>query len=224
MNYVRLFLLALVLLACSCGQGIPTPRAIPQGEILNDVVALVRLDGSPFCSGSIILEGVLTAAHCVDEDVVIYVSTEYDDRRDRWMNATPTTVLQRSYELDLALLQFPNSTRLPLAQHNAQVGDRIVAVGHPLGVPNVAQYGYVSTEARENEEGARFQFYQLHNAGTVPGMSGGPVFNMFHEVVGVTSFYIGTPHLGGMIPVEAVRAFLESEETCNQHSCSIGSQ
>ncbi|MBI5595931.1 MAG: trypsin-like peptidase domain-containing protein [Elusimicrobia bacterium] len=90
---------------------------------------------------------------------------------------------------DLALIQLPPNPfgwpTVPIGDSSALAeGEAIVAAGHPRGLPFTVTRGIVSgVEFRSNG----WVKYIQHDASVNPGNSGGPLFNMRGEVVGVNS-------------------------------------
>ncbi len=84
---------------------------------------------------------------------------------------------------DLAIIKI-NATNLPVCalgdSDKVQVGDKVVTIGNPLGIQNVVSEGIVS---KIWETG----LIQI-TAPISPGNSGGPLFNMSGEVVGINTF------------------------------------
>jgi serine protease Do len=90
------------------------------------------------------------------------------------------------------------------------VGERVFAIGSPLGLERSVTEGIVSTKTRELQ-GA---LYLQTTAQINPGNSGGPLFNLRGEVVGVTNMKITSGEgLGFAIPVEAVVFFLNHRDS-----------
>ena len=112
---------------------------------------------------------------------------------------------------DLALLKIedkdsPQFPKVPLGDSDAlAVGERVFAIGSPLGLERTVTEGIVSTKTRPMQG----ELYLQTTAQINPGNSGGPLFNLRGEVVGVTNMKITFGEgLGFAIPVEAVRFFL----------------
>lgn len=112
---------------------------------------------------------------------------------------------------DLALLRVedpgaPAFVFVPLGDSDAlAVGERVFAVGSPLGLERTVTEGIISTKTREMQG----DLYLQTTAQINPGNSGGPLFNLRGEVVGVTNMKISFGEgLGFAIPVKAVRDFL----------------
>ncbi len=89
------------------------------------------------------------------------------------------------------------------------VGERVFAVGSPLGLERTVTEGILSTKTRQLQG----ELYLQTTAQINPGNSGGPLFNLSGEVIGVTNMKITFGEgLGFAIPVEAVKFFLEHRD------------
>jgi len=89
-----------------------------------------------------------------------------------------------------------------------EVGDEVVAIGSPLSLESTVSNGIVSGIRTIKEEGGKF--LQI-TAPISPGSSGGPLFNMAGEVVGITtSHLIGGQNLNFAIPIDDVKPMLPS--------------
>ena len=116
---------------------------------------------------------------------------------------------------DLALLKIedkdaPKFKYLPLGSADAMaVGERVFAIGSPLGLERTVTEGILSTKTREFQG----ELYLQTTAQINPGNSGGPLFNMSGEVVGITNMKITFGEgLGFAIPVESVKFFLDHRD------------
>jgi serine protease Do len=117
---------------------------------------------------------------------------------------------------DLALLKVedkdaPKFAHVSLGDSDTlAVGERVFAIGSPLGLERSVTEGIVSTKTRQLQ-GA---LYLQTTAQINPGNSGGPLFNMRGEVVGVTNMKITSGEgLGFAIPVEVVTFFLKHRDS-----------
>lgn len=89
------------------------------------------------------------------------------------------------------------------------VGDRVFAIGSPLGLERTVTEGILSTKTRQ----LGGELYLQTTTQINPGNSGGPLFSLSGEVVGVTNMKITFGEgLGFAIPVEAVRFFLDHRD------------
>lgn len=116
---------------------------------------------------------------------------------------------------DLALLKIedkdaPKFARVPLGDADAlSVGERVFAIGSPLGLERTVTEGILSTKTRQMQGTLYLQTTTQIN----PGNSGGPLFNLRGEVVGVTNMKITFGEgLGFAIPVEQVKFFLSHRD------------
>jgi serine protease Do len=117
--------------------------------------------------------------------------------------------------VDLALLKVEElgDTKVKFAplgnSDKIEVGEKVFAIGNPLGLERTVTDGLVSTKNRAFEG----LVYIQTNAAINPGNSGGPLFNLAGEVVGVTNMgYIFFGGLGFAIPVNYVKNFIENRE------------
>jgi serine protease Do len=67
-----------------------------------------------------------------------------------------------------------------------RVGEWVLAIGSPFGFENTATVGIVSATSRSLPDGTYVPFIQT-DAAVNPGNSGGPLFNMKGEVIGINS-------------------------------------
>ncbi len=142
--------------------------------------APVRGLGSGFIVSS---EGlILTNAHVVDG--ADEVTVKLTDKRE-----FKAKVLGMEKASDVAVLKI-NAKNLPVvtsgSASNVRVGDWVLAIGSPFGFENSATAGIVSAKSRSLPEGGYVPFIQTDVA-VNPGNSGGPLFNMAGEVIGINS-------------------------------------
>jgi serine protease Do len=119
--------------------------------------------------------------------------------------------------LDLALLQIDDASvaELPTVvvedDEGLVQGERVFAIGSPLGLERTVSQGIVSVRARENQG----RWYIQTTTQINPGNSGGPLFNLKGEVVGVTNMKVagvGVEGVGFAIPAGLMKQFLQSRE------------
>ncbi len=147
---------------------------------------------------------ILTCAHVVDGATMLIARLHTSSATARRL-----IVLRRDYARDLALVKLVNfSTPTPhvmLATEHPQVGDEVVAIGHPYGLDWSVTAGIVSGLHRE---GLAINLLQT-DAAINPGNSGGPLFNMLGEVIGLNqSGIVGGNTTGFSVPLEEIRNFL----------------
>jgi serine protease Do len=116
---------------------------------------------------------------------------------------------------DLALLKIedegaPKFVSVPVGDSESlTVGDRVFAIGSPLGLQRTVTEGIVSTKTRPMQGELHLQTTAQIN----PGNSGGPLFNLRGEVIGVTNMKITFGEgLGFAIPAETLRYFLNHRD------------
>ena len=116
---------------------------------------------------------------------------------------------------DLALLKIddkdaPKFKHVQIGSADAlAVGERVFAIGSPLGLERTVTEGILSTKTRQMGG----DLYLQTTAQINPGNSGGPLFNLHGEVVGVTNMKITSGEgLGFAIPSEMVRFFLDHRD------------
>jgi serine protease Do len=90
---------------------------------------------------------------------------------------------------DIAVVKI-DATNLPTVKlgdtTKVRVGEWVVAIGSPFGFENTVTSGIVSGTSRSLPEGSYVPFIQT-DAAVNPGNSGGPLFNMRGEVIGINS-------------------------------------
>ncbi|MEZ6031152.1 MAG: Do family serine endopeptidase [Hyphomonadaceae bacterium] len=107
-------------------------------------------------------------------------------------------------DVDLALLKVESRTPLtPVPWGNsdaAEVGQWVVAIGNPFGLGGTVTAGIISARARDIGAGSYDDFIQT-DAAINKGNSGGPLFNLRGEVVGVNTAIISPGEAGGSVGV-----------------------
>jgi serine protease Do len=86
-----------------------------------------------------------------------------------------------------------------------RIGDWVMAIGNPFGLGGTVTVGIISARNRDIDAGPYDDFIQT-DAAINRGNSGGPLFNMFGEVVGINTAIIspsgGSIGIGFSIPAE----------------------
>ena len=100
------------------------------------------------------------------------------------------TVVGRDIKTDLALLRVePKKPLTAVAfgdSDKTRVGDWVVAIGNPFGLGGTVTAGIVSARARNINSGPYDDFIQT-DASINRGNSGGPMFNLDGEVIGINT-------------------------------------
>jgi serine protease Do len=108
---------------------------------------------------------------------------------------------------DMALLKIEAGRPLPAIQFGnsdkMRVGDAVIAIGSPFGLDNTVTAGILSAVNRDIME-SPFDDYLQTDAAINHGNSGGPLFNLAGEVIGMNSIIIapgsGSVGLGFALP------------------------
>ena len=119
----------------------------------------------------------------------------------------PAELIGRDPKTDLAVLKVESKKRLPFVplgdSEKARVGDWVIAIGNPFGLGGSLSAGIISAINRDINAGPYDSFIQT-DAAINRGNSGGPLFNMKGEVIGVNSAIIspsgGSVGIGFSIP------------------------
>lgn len=126
----------------------------------------------------------------------------------------PARVIAREPELDLALLQVEAQGLAPALvadSRGLQVGQMVLAVGHPWGQVGVVTAGIVSglgnAETGQLRRPPRTVPIIRSDVILAPGNSGGPLVNAVGGVVGINTMIVGGD-LGVAIPSQVVDAFV----------------
>ncbi len=150
-------------------------------------------------SGFIISENgyVVTNHHVVEGatklSVILYDSKEYEAKLVGYDATNDLAVLKIEAE-ELPYVKMGSSDAL-------SVGNQVMAIGNPLGeLTSTLTVGYISAKDRAvNTDGTYMNMIQT-DAAINSGNSGGPLFNVRGEVVGITTAkYSGTSNSGATI-------------------------
>jgi serine protease Do len=165
-------------------------------------------------SGVVISETghVLTAAHVVQtaEQIVVSLSESV---------VVPARVIASSLLSDVALLQLeqvpPGIVAARLGDSNRiEIGDSVFVVGHPFGLDYTLTTGVLSARRRPKKTVGTMTLREVFqtDAAVNQGNSGGPMFNMQGEVVGIVSALLsksgGFEGLGFATPSNVARQLL----------------
>jgi len=123
-------------------------------------------------------------------------------------------VLASDKARDVAILKAQGHNFRTLTLGNSdrvQVGEEVVAIGSPLSLESTVSNGIVSGIRAVKEEGAK---YLQVTAPISPGSSGGPLFNLRGEVIGITTMYLkGGENLNFAIPINDAKHLLEVDSS-----------
>ncbi|MBI1842010.1 MAG: trypsin-like peptidase domain-containing protein [Verrucomicrobia bacterium] len=197
----------------------PPERAVREwAKELGEAVVQVRTPGG-LGSGFILNdEGFLiTNFHVIEGETQISVEVYHQSPKgqlERRQYKKVRIVAMNKFQ-DLTLLKIedegaPKFKRVLIGSADALgQGERVFAIGSPLGFERTVTEGIVSTKSRAVQGNLFLQTTAQIN----PGNSGGPLFNLRGEVVGVTNMKITfNEGLGFAIPSEQVKYFLEHRD------------
>jgi serine protease Do len=130
---------------------------------------------------------ILTNAHVVDGATEVLVKLA--DKRE-----FKAKVLGTDAKTDVAVIKI-DATGLPAVKFGdtskLRVGEWVAAIGSPFGLEHTVTAGIVSAKSRNLPDERLVPFIQTDVA-VNPGNSGGPLFNMNGEVVGINSQIFST--------------------------------
>jgi len=125
---------------------------------------------------------ILTNAHVVKNAAEVIV--KLTDKRE-----FKARVIGTDEQTDVAVLRI-DAKDLPTVKlgksDDVRVGEWVVAIGSPFGFENSVSAGIVSAKGRALPDGTYVPFIQTDVA-VNPGNSGGPLFNLKGEVIGINS-------------------------------------
>lgn len=166
------------------GDGLPDfPEGSPL-ERFNDIFGDEPRIANSLGSGFIIDPSgiVVTNNHVIDGADEVEVSLP-DGR------TFPADIIGIDAVTDLAVLRMQTSETMPSVafgdSDTARVGDWVIAIGNPFGLGGTLTAGVVS--ARGRDAGGRYDDYIQTDVAINTGNSGGPLFNMDGDVVGVNT-------------------------------------
>lgn len=143
---------------------------------------------------------IITNNHVIEEADKITVNFSDGSKYD-------AEILGRDPKTDLAVLKIDAPRAVPYVRlgdsEKARVGDWVIAIGNPFGLGGSLSAGIISAINRDINAGPYDSFIQT-DAAINRGNSGGPLFNMQGEVIGVNSAIIspsgGSVGIGFSIP------------------------
>ncbi|NVD46087.1 Do family serine endopeptidase [Qipengyuania atrilutea] len=125
---------------------------------------------------------------------------------------------------DLAVLKVQRSEPFPFVRfgdsEQARTGDWVIAIGNPFGLGGTVTSGIVSSVLRNTGQGGAYDRYIQTDASINRGNSGGPLFDMQGNVIGINNAIFspsgGSVGIGFAIPAEIaapiVRTLMQGEE------------
>jgi serine protease Do len=194
------------------------PR-VPEGSPFEDLFRDFFGDGEPrgrrtvqsLGSGFVISpEGYIVTNNHVIEDAD-EISVNFSDG-----SSLDATIVGTDKKTDIALLKVEPASPLPFVNFGdsdaIRVGDWVLAIGNPFGLGGSVSAGIVSARNRDINAGPYDDFIQT-DAAINRGNSGGPLFNMAGDVIGVNSAIIsptgGSIGIGFAVPANLAKGVVE---------------
>ena len=169
--------------------GFEFPPGSPFGDMFKEFGTPQERQSSALGSGFIIDEKgiVVTNNHVIDgaEDIVVQVNGEKKFNA-KVIGADPLS--------DIAVLQLDTKEKfIPVKfgdSDKARIGDWVIAIGNPFGLGGTVTSGIIS--ARNRSIGlSRYEDYIQTDASINSGNSGGPLFDMSGDVIGINTAILG---------------------------------
>ena len=131
--------------------------------------------------------------------VIMPDRTEYDAKLIGRDAASDLAVLKIKPKKDLPFVKFGDSSK-------SRVGDWIIAIGNPFGLGGTVTSGIISAVHRNTGAGGAYDNYLQTDASINSGNSGGPMFDMNGNVIGINNAIFtptgGNVGIGFAIPSE----------------------
>ncbi len=192
----------------------PFPFQFPPGSPFEDMFKEFgtpqERKSSALGSGFIIDEKgiVVTNNHVIQdaEDIIVRVNGD-EEYKAKVVGADPLS--------DIAVLQLETKDKFtPVAFGNsdkARIGDWVIAIGNPFGLGGTVTAGIIS--ARNRSIGlSRYEDYIQTDASINSGNSGGPLFDMNGDVIGINTAILGrngSIGIGFSIPANSAKIVID---------------
>ena len=188
------------------GEGALSRRDHPFREFFGDILPR-EFKGTSLGSGFIIhSDGLILTNHHVVEKAEKILVTLSDKKRFE------AEVVGVDPKTDIALIRIKNPEPLPFVQlgdsDRAEVGEWVMAIGNPFGLEQTVTVGIVSAKGRVIGSGPYDDYIQT-DASINPWSSGGPLFNIRGEVIGInTAINPSSQGIGFAIPINQVKSVI----------------
>ena len=181
------------------------PPGSPFGEMFKDFERPRERQASALGSGFIIKEDgiVITNNHVIANAEDILVKVGEKEYKAKLVGADPY--------MDIAVLKMETKDKFKTVKFGdsdtARVGDWAVAIGNPFGLGGTVTAGIISARNRDINL-TRYDDFIQTDASINQGNSGGPLFNLKGEVIGINTAIIapgqsGSIGIGFAIPANA---------------------
>ncbi|WP_408588988.1 Do family serine endopeptidase [Novosphingobium sp.] len=129
----------------------------------------------------------------------------------------PAKLVGKDAASDLAVLKISSPKPLPFVRFgdssHARVGDWVIAIGNPFGLGGTVTQGIISAVYRNTGSGSAYDRYLQTDASINRGNSGGPMFDMKGNVIGINNAIFsptgGSVGIGFAIPAEIAAPIVE---------------
>ena len=129
----------------------------------------------------------------------------------------PAKLVGRDSASDLAVLKIEGKKPFPFVKfgdsRHARVGDWVIAIGNPFGLGGTVTSGIISAVYRNTGSGSAYDRYLQTDASINRGNSGGPMFDMNGQVIGINNAIFsptgGSVGIGFAIPAEIAAPIVE---------------
>jgi serine protease Do len=129
----------------------------------------------------------------------------------------PAKLIGRDAASDLAVLKISAKKPLPFVKfgdsRSARVGDWVIAIGNPFSLGGTVTAGIISAVYRNTGSGTAYDRYIQTDASINRGNSGGPMFDMKGQVIGINNAIFsptgGSVGIGFAIPAEIAAPIVE---------------
>ncbi len=126
-------------------------------------------------------------------------------------------LIGRDAASDLAVLKIAAAKTLPFVKfgdsRGARVGDWVIAIGNPFGLGGSVTSGIISAVYRNTGSGSAYDRYLQTDAAINRGNSGGPMFDMKGQVIGINNAIFsptgGSVGIGFAIPAETAAPIVD---------------
>ncbi len=158
---------------------------------------------------------IITSSHVVENfrDITVTLSND---------KSYLANIIAIDSKTDIALLKIEENNLLAAkfgSSSTAKIGDWVLIVGNPFGIGNSVSTGIISAISRSLKNGQIQEFIQT-DAAINNGNSGGPMFNIYGEIIGVNNTILsptgGNVGLGFAIPSDIVKNIVSQLKNTGQ--------
>jgi serine protease Do len=165
----------------------------------------------------------LGSGFIISEDGYIFTNNHVVDKADKIKvkladgKEYDAEIKGKDASTDLALIKINPTVKLPYARmgdsDRSRIGETVIAIGNPLGLDHTVTAGIISAKGRVIGAGPYDNFIQT-DASINHGNSGGPLYNMAGEVVGINTAIIEQAQgIGFAIPINMAKSILSDLKT-----------